>query len=107
MEAARRTCGASSEPPPFVLERSLGDFYVEYELNVCCNDAGAMLQLYSALHRNILDLFNEHGVQIMSPHFESQPDKAVVVPKDQWFAPPAAGASGEAPRDDAVRGGKT
>ncbi len=41
------------------------------------------------LNGNIQDLFNEFGVQIMSPHFMVQPDKSVVVPKFQWHAPPA------------------
>jgi len=79
LEAARRTRGVPLEPPPFVFERSLDDFYVEYELNVCCDDAAAMPHLHSALHRNILDAFNERGVQIMSPHFETQPSRPVVV----------------------------
>ena len=45
----------------------------------------------SALHANIQDVFNEYGVQIMSPHFEGQPSQNVVVPKAQW-APAPAGA---------------
>jgi len=48
-----------------------------------------MLPIYSTLHQNILDAFNEHGVQIMSPHYFTQPDRALVVPKDEWFAAPA------------------
>ena len=43
----------------------------------------------SELHAHIQDGFNEQGVQIMSPHFMVQPDKAVGVPKFQWYAPPA------------------
>jgi hypothetical protein len=43
----------------------------------------------SALTASIQDAFNEHGVQIMSPYFVVQPDKTVVVPKDQWAPPPA------------------
>ena len=50
------------------------------------------LLVLSDLHANIQDAFNEAGVQIMSPNFESQPEEPVVVPKDQWFAAPAAGA---------------
>jgi hypothetical protein len=43
----------------------------------------------AALHASIQDEFNEHGVQIMSPHFFSQPESPVVVPKAHWFAAPA------------------
>ena len=89
LEAAARTQGLLKEPAPFVLQNALGDFYVDYEINAYCGDASQMAGLYSALHRNIQDQFNEHGVQIMSPHFEAQPEKAVVVPKPQWYAAPA------------------
>jgi small-conductance mechanosensitive channel len=89
LAAAERTPGLLQDPKPFVLKRALEDFYVKYELNAYSRDASQMLQLYSMLHQNILDAFNEHGVQIMSPHFYTQPDRAVVVPREQWFAPPA------------------
>ena len=53
--------------------------------------------MLSELHGHIQDIFNEHGVQIMSPHFMMQPPQPVVVPKSDWFAAPASPAS-EAPR---------
>jgi small-conductance mechanosensitive channel len=87
--AAARTEGILHEPPPFVLQRQLADFAVTYELNAYCNDAQSMMRLYSSLHRNILDLFNEYGVQIMTPAYEGDPERPKVVPKDQWFAAPA------------------
>ena len=90
LEAAARTTGLLHEPKPFVLKTALNDFYVNYEINVYCDDASRMPQFYSNLHQNILDVFNEHGVQIMSPHFRSQPEQAVVVPKEKWFEPPAS-----------------
>jgi small-conductance mechanosensitive channel len=89
LAAAQRTPGLLKEPAPFVLKRALEDFYVKYELNAYSLESSKMLQLYSDLHKNILDEFNEHGVQIMSPHFFAQPDHTVVVPRDQWFAAPA------------------
>jgi small-conductance mechanosensitive channel len=73
LEAARRTEGIVMEPAPFVHRSSLGDFAVDYELNCYCSDAGRMAALYSALHSSILDTFNEAAVQIMSPHYESDP----------------------------------
>jgi len=89
LEAAARTPGLLREPSPFVLQRSLDDFAVKYELNVYCDNPQESLKLYTALHRNILDLFNEHGVQIMTPAYEGDPESLKVVPKDQWYAPPA------------------
>src|SRR4030095_14563273 len=94
--AATRTAGVSQQPPPRVLQRSLGDFYVEYRLLVHLlpveppEERPAVL---SELHAHIQDVFNEYGVQIMSPHFMIQPHGPVVVPKSEWFAAPASPAS--------------
>ena len=87
--AAGRTEGLRAEPPPFVMQASLGDFAVNYVLNVSCADAHAMERLYTALHRNIQDVFNEYGVQIMTPAYESDPESPKVVPKDHWHDAPA------------------
>jgi small-conductance mechanosensitive channel len=89
IEAANRTEGMLREPPPFVLQTSLGDFCVTYEINAYCDSPQEMAKLYTALHRNILDVFNEHGVQIMTPAYEGDPEKPKVVPKAQWYAAPA------------------
>jgi small-conductance mechanosensitive channel len=89
IEAAGRTTGLGTEPRPFVLLKRLGDFAVTYELNAPCVEVKAMNPLYSALHRNILDVFNEYGVQIMTPAYEGDTEvPKVVAPKD-WFAAPA------------------
>ena len=87
--AAERTAGLLSEPKPFVRQLSLGDFAVTYEINVYCDDPHAMAQIYTALHRNILDVFNEHGIQIMTPAYEGDPESPKVVPREQWFNAPA------------------
>jgi small-conductance mechanosensitive channel len=89
IEAARRTPGLLREPPPFVLQKGLGDFCVTYEINAYCDTPERMLQLYSALHQNILDLFNEYGVQIMTPAYEGDPEQPKVVAKSDWFLAPA------------------
>ncbi len=87
--AASRTQGLRLEPPPFVLQQSLGDFAVNYELNVYVDEASQMMGYYTALHRNILDVFNEYGVQIMTPAYVADPPEPKLVPKAQWFAGPA------------------
>ena len=89
LEAARRTPGLLAEPKPFVLQLALGDFAVTYEINVYCDDPKAMGPLYTALHANILDVFNEYGVQIMTPAYEGDPEVPKVVPREQWHLPPA------------------
>jgi small-conductance mechanosensitive channel len=89
VEAADRTDGLLKNPPPFVLQQSLGDFCVSYELNAYCNQPKEMMERYSQLSQNILDVFNEHGVQIMTPAYRDDPAQPKIVPKDQWFTPPA------------------
>jgi small-conductance mechanosensitive channel len=89
LAAADRTPGLLKQPPPFVLQKSLGDFAVTYEINVYCDQPQSMGKLYTALHQNILDVFNEYGVQIMTPAYEGDPEQPKVVPKEQWFIAPA------------------
>jgi hypothetical protein len=87
----------SREPVPFVLLKKLGDFAVTYELNAYSHDVTTLMLQYTSLHRNILDVFNEYGVQIMTPAYESDPAAAKVVAKDDWYTvparPPAAAAA--------------
>jgi small-conductance mechanosensitive channel len=87
--AAERTPGLAPEPAPYVLQKSLGDFCVVYEINVACGDPAQMGRLYTKLHQQILDVFNEYGVQIMTPAYEGDPEQAKVVPKEQWWTAPA------------------
>lgn len=89
-EAASRTSGLQVKPKPFVLQKELSDYAVTYEINAYCADANNMAQIYSALHRNILDIFNEYGVAIMTPSYIADPPEPKLVPKEQWYAPPAA-----------------
>jgi len=86
-EAADRTEGLLKQPPPFVLKKSLDDFAVTYEINVYCKDVTQMAANYSALHQNILDVFNENDVQIMTPAYEGDPETPKVVPKAEWNKP--------------------
>ena len=62
---------------------------MEYQLNAYLEQPEARVPTLAALHANIQDAFNEHGVQIMSPHYESDPAEKVWVPREKWFEPPA------------------
>jgi small-conductance mechanosensitive channel len=81
------------EPKPFVLQTSLDDFYVSYELNAFTNQPLQMARIYSELHQNIQDKFNEAGVEIMSPHYSAMRDgNSTAIPPDylpkDYQAPP-------------------
>ncbi|MFI5321103.1 MAG: mechanosensitive ion channel family protein [Myxococcota bacterium] len=89
LEAAARTDGVLRDPAPFVLLLALADFAVTYELNVFTEDPTTMLPQYTRIHRNVLDVFNEHGVQIMTPAYEGDPPEPKVVPRERWFEAPA------------------
>jgi small-conductance mechanosensitive channel len=85
--AASRTQGLLQDPPPFVLKESLGDYAINYEINVFCGDVANIKAHYSNLHQNILDVFNENNVQIMTPSYVMDPDAPKVVPREQWDIP--------------------
>ena len=89
IEAAGRTTSLLSDPAPFVNQTALGDFAITYEINAFCDAPNRMRALYSELHRNILDVFNEYGVQIMTPAYEGDPEVPKVVPKEQMYMSPA------------------
>jgi small-conductance mechanosensitive channel len=95
LEAAKRTPGLLTDPAPFVWQRSLGDFAVTYQLSAYKAEADQLLATYSALHQNILDVFNEHGVQIMTPAYEGDPEIPKIVPREQWFQSPAQPPDGK------------
>lgn len=72
IDAALATEHIMHTPPPFVLQTGLEDFYVKYQLNAYTNAPQIMAYIYSQLHANIQDKFNEAGIEIMSPHYEAQ-----------------------------------
>ena len=88
LEAARRTIGLKPQPQPTVFQTQLSDFYVAYELRVALHKPAERIAVLSQLHANIQDVFNEAGVQIMSPHYEADPPQPVCVPKQKWNPPP-------------------
>jgi len=91
VEAALRTPGVLAHPAPAVFQTALSDFYPEYRL-VCQaspEEPRPRAQVLSALHAHIQDVFNEYGVQIMSPHYLGDPAAAKMVPPTHWYTPPA------------------
>jgi small-conductance mechanosensitive channel len=85
--AALATKHVREQPAPFVLQERLDDFYVCYELNAYTDEPREMLNIYSDLHQNIQDKFNQAGVEICSPHFSSLRDGNVITIPEQYVAP--------------------
>ncbi len=99
LEAARRTPRVALNPAPYVMQTALSDFFVEYRL---CAQSDARTprlraECINQLHAHIQDVFNENGVQIMSPHYLGDPARPLVVPPEAWspdLATPARPAGG-------------
>ena len=87
--AASRTAEVNRNVPVVVRQLSLMDWYIAYELQVTIAEGASLAGVRSELHGHIQDVFNEFGVQIMSPNFISQPDNPVLVKPEERFAPPA------------------
>jgi small-conductance mechanosensitive channel len=68
LAAARGSEGLEEDPPPFVLQTALDDFYVRYEVNAHCRRPERLPAILARLHERIQDRFAEAGVEIMSPH---------------------------------------
>lgn len=83
IEAAGRTTDLLAEPAPFVLQSSLDDFYVSYQLNVYTREASKQALMRSELHQHIQDVCNERGIEILSPHYRAARDgNATAIPAD-------------------------
>jgi small-conductance mechanosensitive channel len=83
IRAALNTDGILTQPAPFVLQTSLNDFHISYELNVYSDQPNEIQNIYSHLHEAIQDSFNKGGIEIMSPSFYALRDgNAVTIPAD-------------------------
>jgi len=91
IEAAKRTKGILETPKPIVFQTALSDYYPEYRLvaQAVPTEPRPRAWVLSELHANIQDVFNEYGVQIMSPHYMADSATPKIVPRDQWTPPPA------------------
>ena len=83
IEAANRTNLIEKKPEPFVLQTSLDDFYVSYQINAYTKSPNKQAIIYSDLHQNIQDVCNENNIEIMSPHYRGVRDgNDIAIPKD-------------------------
>lgn len=94
LEAAGRIPELRKDPAPYVIQSALGDFSVAYRLVVQVNARAGLARprILSDLNAAIQDVFNQYGVQIMSPHYVADPQAPKVVPEDRWHEAPASPA---------------
>ncbi|MBN2663573.1 MAG: mechanosensitive ion channel family protein [Bacteroidales bacterium] len=85
ISAAEKTNNVLEIPEPFVLQTSLDDFYVSYQLNVHTLQANKQPQIYSELHQHIQDVFNEAKIEILSPHYRAQRDGNQVTNPEEYL----------------------
>ena len=72
-----------TEPAPFVLTKSLDDYYITYEINAFTNFPYKMPLIYSELHQNIQELFNDAGLELVSPHYHAVRDgNQIAIPEE-------------------------
>jgi small-conductance mechanosensitive channel len=84
IKAALKTPLLLDDPAPFVLQTSLDDFYVSYQINAYTREPNKQATIYSNLHANIQDFCNEAGIEIMSPHYRAARDgNQSTIPADQ------------------------
>jgi len=83
IEAARRTRDLKQSPEPFVLWAQLADYAINYQVNAFTTRGSSLPRILSDLHRNIVDVFNENGVQIMTPSYEADPEE-LKIPAEPW-----------------------
>ena len=93
IDAALRTTGVLQAPLPFVLQTGLEDFYVSYQINAYIKDINRTAAIYSDLHQHIQDVFNDRGIEIMSPHYRALRDgNTTTIPADhldEGYKPPS------------------
>ncbi|MFA7326044.1 MAG: mechanosensitive ion channel domain-containing protein [Candidatus Kapaibacterium sp.] len=85
INAAKRTEFILEKPEPFVLQTSLDDFYVSYQINAYTREYAKQATIYSDLHQNIQDCCNEAGIEILSPHYRAARDGNMVTIPTQYL----------------------
>lgn len=91
IDAAAKCEFVLEDPQPFVLQTSLDDYYVSYQINAYTNKVNKAALSYSQLHANIQDCFNAAEVEIMSPHYRHMRDgNESTIPSDYVAPSPKA-----------------
>lgn len=84
IEAGLKTPFVLQDPKPFVLQIALDDFYCSYQINIYTHEANQMSNIYSDLNKNVQDIFNREGLELLSPHYRAQRDGSeITIPKEQ------------------------
>ena len=71
LNAARSVDGITDEVEPFVLQTSLNDYHISYELNAFVRDAASYRQTLSAVLAALQDQFAAADVEILSPGYHA------------------------------------
>jgi len=88
ISAALNTDKIEATPEPFVLQKSLDDYSVNYQLNATTRDAVGMPRIHSSMNANIMNAFNEAGLEIMSPMFMATRDGSdLTIPPEEKALP--------------------
>ncbi|WP_300066994.1 mechanosensitive ion channel domain-containing protein [uncultured Ruegeria sp.] len=83
IEAAHRTKSIKTKPEPFVLWTALADYAIDYQINGYTTRGSIIPRIKSDLHRNIVAVFNENSVQIMTPSYMADPPEPKI-PSEAW-----------------------
>ena len=75
--AVSRTELLESTPEPFIFQSSLDDFYVTYQVNAYTKHPHRQAFIYSELHKHIMDVFHEAGIEMVSPKYHAVRDGSV------------------------------
>ena len=85
VDAAKGVEGVLAAPAPFVLQTTLDDSYVAYEINAYTDRPNEMANLYSRLNESIQDVFNAAGVEILSPRYAAVRDGNKMAVPDNYL----------------------
>lgn len=90
LEAAKRTTSLKKESGAYVWQTDMADYYMEYTLVTWIDRPGYDKKIKSELYANIQDVFNEYGVQIMTPRYLTIYKNKIWSPKEDWYREPAS-----------------
>ncbi|QJD96529.1 mechanosensitive ion channel [Mucilaginibacter robiniae] len=69
IQAALQTEYIQPSPAPYVYQTKLDDYYASYQINAYTREANQQDLIYSNLHQHIQNIFNDAGLELVSPHY--------------------------------------